>query len=171
MLDIKTGLAHNVGMLKAIKRRDVPKTKETSFETLRHAFVVGRPSPVEHTILSGVAAAQAELTRLESVIATRGLQARCQVALVVASTDAGRAGKLYPMDHSPAHAAKVIENIAGLSEPRIIGLVYAIVDPATSDYEFWSKSFVRGRAAAKILDLAVADGLRRLHGEPGDYSA
>lgn len=130
-------------------------------EKLRKSFIVGRPSEVQHDPVSGVAAAQAELRRLEAAIADMELQAQCQIALVVLSTGENRGGRLFVVGGSAESAARVITSIAGLQQPRLMGLVYAVVE-SSGAFEFWTKAFVRGRAAEQILDLAVADGLRRL---------
>jgi hypothetical protein len=140
--------------------------EETPFEELRHAFVVGRPVEVAHTPLTAVAAAEAELTRLEAAIKARNLECVAQVALVVESADQEVfGGKLFVAGHSSEIAAKIITDIAALKEPKIAGLVYCIVDAKTGNFEFWTKAFIRGRDTEKILDLAVADGMRRLHAD------
>jgi hypothetical protein len=145
--------------------------QETPFEELRHAFVVGRPVEVFHTPLSAVSAAEAELTRLENAIGERKLGCMPQVALVVAAKNKGVG--LFVADHSSEDAAKTITAIAALTEPKIVGLVYCIVNPKTGEYEFWTKAFFRGRDTEKILDLAVADGVNKLRAKAGvgAYSA
>jgi hypothetical protein len=143
--------------------------QETPFEELRHAFVVGRPVEVFHSVLSAVTAAEAELTRLETAIKTRKLECAVQVALVVESADQEvLGGKLFVAGHSPEHAARTITAIAALKQPKIAGLVYCVMDTKTGNFEFWTKAFVRGRDTEKILDLAVADGMRRLHADAGN---
>jgi hypothetical protein len=150
--------------------------QETPFEELRHAFIVGRPVEIVHTPLSAVSAAEAELTRLETAIKTRKLTCVAQVALVVASADQETfGGKLFVANHSSEAAAQTITAIAALKEPKIAGLVFAVVDTEEGNFEFWTKAFKRDRDTEKVLDLAVADGLSRLHnvgkGKPGQFSA
>jgi hypothetical protein len=150
-------------------REDLPP-----FQELRRRMSVGRPTEVHHTPLSGVTAAEAELTRLEKAIAERGMKCLSQVAIVVKAKDRpGFAGILRPVDHSAQTATKLITEFASLKEPTIAGLVYCIVDPKTGNFEFWTKAFVKGREIEKVLDLAVADGMNRMEGKgkPGNYSA
>jgi hypothetical protein len=153
------------------KRKRVQK-EVPPFEELRHDFIVGRPTEVDHTPLSAVNAAQAELIRLELAIKTRGLTCAAQVGLVVGSKDRQPfGGKLFVVSHSLDEIATMITAISQLKEPTLAGLVYCVLDAQTGAYEFWTKAFVKSRDAEKILDLAVADGLRRLQGKPVNYSA
>jgi hypothetical protein len=152
------------------KRKRVQK--EAPFEELRHAFIVGRPTEVDHTPLSAVNAAQAELIRLELAIKERGLTCAAQVALVVGSKDQQPfGGKLFVVSRSLEEIATMITAISQLKEPTLAGLVYCVMDTQTGAYEFWTKAFIKGRDAEKTLDLAVADGLKRLQNKPGPYSA
>jgi hypothetical protein len=131
------------------------------FEKLRRAFIVGRPTEVVHNPVSGVSAAQGELKRLEDALADSGMQCQVQVGLVV-STPAREGAGLFVVSHSAHHAAEVITSIAALKEPKLLGLVYAVVDPKTMDFEFWTKAFFKGRATEKLLDLWVVDGVNKM---------
>ena len=152
-----------LGELKRTKDAKDAKRKSDlpPFEKLRRAFIIGRPSEVQHSIVSGVSAAQDELKRLEEKIAEMKLECAAQVCVVV-STSHEREGKWYPVNSSPHHAAKVISDIATLPDPQVVGLVYAVVDTQTRDFEFWTKAFIKGRQTEKLLDLAVLKGLRRM---------
>ena len=147
--------------------------KQTPFEELRHAFVVGRPTDANHTPLSAVNTAQAELIRLESALEKRKLLGVvAQVALVVGSKDQQAfGGKLFVVSRSLEEIATIITEISRLKEPMLAGLVYCVMDTQTGAYEFWTKAFVRGRDTEKILDLAVAAGLRKLSGKPDPFAA
>ncbi len=138
-----------------------PVTDGPPFEMLRRSFIVGRPSVVAHTVVSAVSAAQGELKRLEAAIAAYGMRCQAQVGLVVSTTAKEGAG-LFVVRH-PAHdAAQLITNIAALKEPKMLGLVYAIVDPKTLEFEFWTKAFFKGRETEKLLDIWVVDGVNRM---------
>jgi hypothetical protein len=138
-----------------------PAADGAPFEMLRRSFIVGRPSVVAHTVVSAVSAAQSELTRLEAAIAAAGMRCQCQVGLVVSTTAKEGAGR-FGVSHSAHHAAQLITKIAALKEPKMLGLVYAIVDPKTLEFEFWTKAFFKGRETEKLLDLWVADGVNRM---------
>lgn len=132
------------------------------FEKLRRSFIVGRPAEVVHDPVSGISAAQGELRRLEDAIAALGMSCQVQVALIVSTAAKERAGKLFAVSHSAHHAAQLITSIAALKEPKMAGLVYAVVDPKTLEFEFWTKAFVKGRETEKLLDLAVAHGVNKM---------
>lgn len=141
------------------------------FEKLRRAFVTGRPVEVKHTPVSAVAAAQDALARLTAKIAELGLtNVQPEVGVVVFSRALG--GKSVPVTMDAKAAAQAVSEIAEHTEPVIAGLVFAVADG--TNYEFWTRAFLKGRLAEKMLDLAVADlvkQLRKRMGETVDYSA
>jgi hypothetical protein len=145
--------------------RVIPNTPVTDdgppFEKLRRSFIVGRPVQVLHDPVSGISAAQGELKRLEEAIAASGMRCQAQVGLVVSTTAKEGAG-LFVVSHSAHHAAQLITSIAALPEPKMAGLIFAIVDPKTLEFEFWTKAFFKGRETEKLLDFWVADGVKRM---------
>ena len=134
-------------------------------ENLRKRLIVGRPAEVVHTPVSGVAAVQAELGRVNTTIREMGLKCRAELGIVVRSAEKEFAGRTFIITSSAQEAAKAIADIAALQDPQMVGTIYAVIDEHTGVFEFWTRPFIKGRDAEKILDLAVAKAMSDIKGQ------
>jgi hypothetical protein len=143
-----------------------PRTEKMNalppWERLRHAFLVGRPTEVKHTPLTAVTAAQDQLAKLDERKVAVGLpNTKTEVGIVV--TFAPSMIQVFPVEGGDREAVQTAAAIASLPNPVIVGLVYVVADPDNvSNFEFWTKAFLRGREYEKLLVLAVVKQMERV---------